>query len=248
MIEKDKPKLAIIELTDCEGCQVEFFSLKEKLPYLWQKFEIVSWRMAQDFNQLNDIDILLIEGTPLTQEERDYIKTLRKKSKYVGTLGSCAELGGINAILSGRARDQAFKRIYQKNKPTKREVKPLDDIIEIDFRIPGCPIRPDYLAKVLAQLLNDRIPETKSYPVCFDCKLQGNSCILKNGGVCLGPITSGGCQAICPSQNHACFGCFGLIEGAQFESMKRLLIENIGKKETDSILKIFLANQAHNQK
>jgi len=237
-----KPKLAIVDLTDCEGCQTEFFSLKERLPNLWQKFDIVSWRMGQDQSNLEDIDVLLIEGTPIKQESRERIIKLREKASLVGTLGSCADLGGINAILKGKARTKAFKKIYTENKPVGREVEPLSKYIKIDFRIPGCPIRPDYLADVLSCLLIGKVPQSKPYPVCFECKLQGNQCLLLKGEPCLGPITAGGCQAICPSQNHPCFGCFGLIEKAQNEQMKNHLIKMFGRKEANNIYRLFLNN------
>ncbi len=237
-----KPKLAIVDLTDCEGCQVEFFALKDRLPNLWQKFDIISWRMGQDQSNLENIDVLLIEGSPIKKESRERIIELRKKATLVGTLGSCADLGGINAILKGRERTKAFRRVYSKNKPLGREVKPLSQYIKIDFRIPGCPIRPNYLAEVLSDLLIGKNPQPKPYPVCFECKLRGNECLLLKGEPCLGPITAGGCQAICPSQNHPCFGCFGLIEGAQTKQMKNHLEKVFGKKEASKVYKLFLNN------
>jgi len=238
-----KPKLAIISLTDCEGCQNEFFSLEDRFPLLWQKFDIVSWRLLQDRKEEDNIDILLIEGTPITEKERERVKSLRKKATLVGSLGSCADLGGINAILTPKERKKAFKRIFKKNRPNRREVKPLGEYIELDFKIPGCPINSDNLAEILANLLINRIPQPKPYPVCFECKLRGNSCLLLKGIPCLGPITAGGCSAICPSQGHPCYGCFGKVKGAQMEQMKKLLKSKIGPNKTKQILKIFLNNQ-----
>lgn len=243
MIRKTKPKLAIIGLTDCEGCQLEFFGLKDRFPLIWQKFEIVSWRLLQNKRNEDNIDILLIEGTPVTREERAEIKRLRKKAALVGSLGSCADLGGINAILTAKERQKAFKRIYQKNRPIKREVKPLEEYIDLDFKIPGCPIDPNNLAEILANLLINRIPQPKPYPVCFECKLRGNDCLLLKDIPCLGPITAGGCSAICPSQGHPCFGCYGQIKGVQIKQMKQLLLKRVGKKETQRALKLFLHNQ-----
>ncbi len=237
-----KPKLAIVDLTDCEGCQVKFFSLRDSLPKLWQKFEIVSWRMTQDHDSKENIDICLIEGSPITKESRDRVIRLRETSSLVGTLGSCADLGGINAILKGKERKKAFKRIYQKNRPTAREVKPLSEYINIDFRIPGCPIDSNYLAEALANLLINRLPQPRPYPVCFECKLAGNQCLLKNGQPCLGPITAGGCQAICPNQGQPCFGCFGKVEGAQDEQLRKYLEKEFGRRETNNIFKMFLNN------
>lgn len=242
-MKKDKLKLAIVDLTDCEGCQVEFFGLEDQFPLIWQRFDIVSWRLMQDKSDLHDIDVLLIEGCPITEEEREEIKELRQKATLVGTLGSCADLGGINSILTPKERLKAFKKVYRKNRPIKRQTKPVSDFIDVDFKIPGCPTRPAVIAQVLAQILQGNVPQPQPYPVCFECKKNNNDCLLLNGEPCLGPITAGGCKAICPSQNHACYGCFGLLEGAQVNTMMKLLEKKVGKKEADQIRKIFLNNQ-----
>jgi coenzyme F420-reducing hydrogenase gamma subunit len=239
---KERKKLAIVDFTDCEGCQTEFFNVASDINSIISKFDIVSWRMTQDLSKLNDLDICLIEGTPITSYDRERAKNIRSKSSLVGSLGSCADLGGIIAILKDGERKKAFNKIYSKNKPFYRQVKPLSEIIKVDFKIPGCPIRPTYLKEALAQLLIDKLPQPKPYSVCMECKLKGNDCLLNKGIPCLGPITNGGCKAICPFNNQPCLGCFGIMEGAQVEKLKQRLIEMVGKQKTDDIFRIFLNN------
>jgi coenzyme F420-reducing hydrogenase gamma subunit len=36
--------------------------------------------------------------------------------------------------------------------------------------------------------------------------------MVTQGVACLGPVTQAGCDALCPSYNRACFGCFGPME------------------------------------
>ncbi|MFH1551272.1 MAG: cytochrome B, partial [bacterium] len=90
-----KPRVAIYDFTDCEGCQVELVSLKEKLLILESRVDIVNWRLGQENNQQGPFDVAIIEGTPITKEEIDLLKLLRKESKVLIGLGSCATLGGI---------------------------------------------------------------------------------------------------------------------------------------------------------
>ncbi len=47
-------------------------------------------------------------------------------------------------------------------------------------------------------------------PVCADCRLQGESCLLTNGEVCLGPISYAGCNAVCTENDYRCVACRGI--------------------------------------
>ena len=109
---KDKPKIAIFDLTDCEGCELEFLNFKEKLLDLSDKFEIANWRLVSDNEEWKNIDVAFVEGTPIKKEEVDLLKEIREKSKMVVALGTCAATGGIPALLSPHIREKAFKEIY----------------------------------------------------------------------------------------------------------------------------------------
>jgi coenzyme F420-reducing hydrogenase gamma subunit len=60
----NKPKIAIYDFTDCEGCQVEIVSLREKLLTLENRVEIINWRLGQERAESGPFDITIIEGTP----------------------------------------------------------------------------------------------------------------------------------------------------------------------------------------
>ena len=99
-----KPKVAIFDFTDCEGCEVALISLQNKLLELVGEIEIVNWRLAQKRADEGPYDVVLIEGTPVTQHEIDTLKFLRKQTKFLIGLGSCATLGGIPGIIDKEAR------------------------------------------------------------------------------------------------------------------------------------------------
>ncbi|PIR58151.1 MAG: cytochrome B, partial [Parcubacteria group bacterium CG10_big_fil_rev_8_21_14_0_10_38_31] len=60
-----KPKIAIYDFTDCEGCEVKLVSIKEKLLDLEKRFNIVNWRLGQERFEDGPYDITIIEGTPV---------------------------------------------------------------------------------------------------------------------------------------------------------------------------------------
>ncbi len=45
--------------------------------------------------------------------------------------------------------------------------------------------------------------------VCAMCPLQGESCNLYRGNICLGPLTYSGCNAYCTRSGSTCIGCRG---------------------------------------
>ena len=47
----------------------------------------------------------------------------------------------------------------------------------------------------------------------MECKMKGNVCVMvAHGTPCLGPVTHAGCNALCPSYDRGCYGCYGPME------------------------------------
>lgn len=218
-----KPRIAIYDFTDCEGCEVKLISLREKLLLLEKKVDIVNWRLGQEKFEPGPYDITIIEGTPITDYEVKLLKELRESSKILIALGACAGLGGIPAIMPEKDRKMWYGKIYTSQyRPRGIDAAPLSNYVKIDFSIQGCPIDEDEALRVIEELLSGKEPHYRGYSVCYDCKLAGNPCRIINGEPCLGPITQGGCKAICVSGGSPCYGCFGIREEANIAGLKKL--------------------------
>jgi len=249
MDKSSNPKIAIYDFTDCEGCQVEMVSLREKLLILESRVDIVNWRLGQEKKEQGPFDIVFIEGTPITQEEIDLLKVLREKSKFLIGLGTCATLGGIPAIISQTERKKWYKKIYNENyKPRGIDALPLAAYVKVDFLIHGCPINNEELVRIIEELLAGKKPSYQSYSVCFECKQANNPCRIIDGKPCLGPITQGGCGGICISGGSPCYGCFGLREEANVEGLIRILEEITDKKEIERYFTMFLSREKNAQR
>ena len=48
---------------------------------------------------------------------------------------------------------------------------------------------------------------------------------VAHGTPCLGPVTHGGCGALCPAFNRGCYGCFGPVAGANTDSLASRLVD-----------------------
>lgn len=241
---RQKPRIAIFDLTDCEGCEIVLLSVYKNVLALKKNFEIVNWRLIQEEERNRFFDIAIVEGTPVSEEEQKLLKVLRERSKYVIALGACAALGGINAIIDEKRRIAIKNKVYSKKYKAKAtDSKPITDYIKIDAVIPGCPAVAQNLEEVLGSFLSHKIHKEKTYSVCFECKEKENNCLLLQEKPCLGPITRGGCSAPCPEYGLECYGCFGLLPGANIEAMKKTLTEILGKKRAEDHLKTYLKNQ-----
>ena len=235
-----KITLGLFDFTDCEGCQVEFVGLGEKLLALSEKVEIVNWRLGQAKAQWEQFDIALIEGTPLTPEEIDLLKLIRKKSRLLIGLGTCATLGGIPAILDKEERQQWYDKIYGQGYQGRGiEALPLSAYVDIDFLIHGCPFSGSEVARVFSNLINGKKLNYKDYSVCFECKAANLPCRLLEKKPCLGPITQGTCEAICLKGGNACYGCFGIKEGANVGALLTILKKFADKEEIDNYFSMF---------
>lgn len=236
-----KPKIAIYDLTDCEGCEVKLISLRECLLQIEKKVDIVNWRLGQERFDPGPYDIAIIEGAPITDYEVKLLKDLRQNSKILVALGACASLGGIPAIMPEKDRKMWYEKIYTNQyHPRGIDAAPLSAYVPVDFSIHGCPVDEDEAVRAVEELLSGKKPSYRGYSVCFECKMAGNKCrIAEENKPCLGPITQGGCKAICISGGSPCYGCFGIREEANIPAMIKTLERITDKAEIERYLTMF---------
>lgn len=240
-----KIKIAVFDMTDCEGCEVVMLSLGERLAHLANQTIIANWRLASHNTSIGSFDVTFIEGSPVSESDIEAVKQVRAASKLIIALGSCAALGGVQASLGAKAWQKGLAEVYGKGYKSKsKPPKPLSYYIDVDYSIPGCPVDGGELADFIASLLANRKPNEVRYPVCLECKARENECLLLAGQPCLGPVTKGGCEAVCPSRGLRCWGCFGALRGGNQKAFKNDFEKKFGKERTEQLLGAFFTEQA----
>jgi sulfhydrogenase subunit delta len=208
-----KPKIAIVSLTDCEGCMFAILDQGEKFFELTKKLDVAEFHLIEDLEEKGNYDIAFIEGPPITKENFNVLKSLRKRSKYVAALGGCAAEGGVNRMKDYHKKTCDPKYVYKNPKGIfNPKVQAIDEIIQVDFKVPGCPINGEEFIKQVYELLQGRIPQIPQRPVCYECQIRKIPCLLQKGEPCLGPIILGGCDAVCPNAGMVCQGCRGPLD------------------------------------
>ena len=235
-----KPRIAIYDFTDCEGCEVKLISLREKLLDLEKRIDIVDWRLGQEKKESGPFTAAIIEGTPITQNEIDTLKWLRENSVYIIALGACASIAGIPGIMDKEKRAEWYNKIYgPEYKPKGIDSLPLHAHVKVDYFIHGCPVDENELIRVFENLLSGKKLTYRPYSVCFECKSAGNKCRIIQNKPCLGPITQGGCGAVCVSGGSPCYGCFGHREEANIEGLKTTLRKFASEEEIKRYITMF---------
>ena len=237
-----KPKIAIFDFACCEGCQLQIVNLEEEILDLLGGADVVEWREAMS-EKSDEYDIAIIEGSITRLEDEERVKLIRSRAKVLIALGACATMGGINKLKNNFDLDDVKKCVYGKaaHKPHLHTglTKGVDEVVDVDYYVHGCPIDRKEFTYIVRSLLMGKEPEIPDYPVCVECKAQGNPCLWESGQVCLGPIIRAGCGARCPSNGFRCFGCRGYVDNPNVEAAREV-IEKYGLNVDDLKTKMVL--------
>lgn len=226
---KSSPKVGVYGFTGCAGDQLMILNCEDQLVDLFGAVEIRSFVMAKSDNHEGELDVAFIEGSISTDEQVKRIKAIRERTKVLVTIGTCACWGGPQAMkLDEGGFDERYKKVYGNAKITVSkafEAQPVEAFVKVDLKIPGCPIDKQQFLKAVSKVVAGKHPWLLKAPVCLECKWKENPCILYAGRFCGGPLTQGGCGAVCPSQNVPCVGCWGPTDDLNVSSEYNLLKE-----------------------
>lgn len=210
-----RPTLAVWKFASCDGCQLTLLDCEDELLSLAGRVRIAHFTEATRAAVDGPFDVSLIEGSVTTPHDRDRIERIRAQSRFLVAVGACATAGGIQALRNFADAREFRSLVYARPDyiDTLDRSLPINEVVPVDMELHGCPIDRGQLLDLLTALLAGRRPHLPDRPVCGECKLRGNACLLVLGqGACLGPVTRAGCGAICPAAGRACFGCFGPVQ------------------------------------
>ncbi len=219
-----------------------------------------------------EIAVSFINGAIRMSEQEAMAKLLRRKSQLVIAYGACACLGGIPGLANLTEKEAVLQYVYSVSPSTAdgsgvrpqthtrvpegelelpefyESVKTLDQVIDVDYYLPGCPPTAKITMNAIQAILKGELPEKGSVlagdrALCYECELNStkpekllvtelkrphqvlierDKCLLAQGVLCLGPVTRGGCEALCVKGGMPCTGCFGPVERVRDYGVKAL--------------------------
>jgi sulfhydrogenase subunit delta len=221
--------VAIHKFSSCDGCQLAFLNMGEDLLALAEAVEIVHFAEAGIVAEEAESDITFVEGSISTPEDLQRIEQIRQRSGLLITIGACATSGGIQALRNLQGED--WRRALYATPETIQSLQAssaIADHVAVDLQLWGCPVRSEQLLPLLRDLLLGVVPRQMSEPLCQSCKRSGVVCtVVTQGKPCLGPVTRGGCGALCPRMGRDCYGCSGPI-GVLNRSATERYLEGVG--------------------
>ncbi|MGB8861706.1 MAG: hypothetical protein WCC60_20800 [Ilumatobacteraceae bacterium] len=220
------PTLAVWKFASCDGCQLTVLDCEDELLQIAAALDIRMFLEAGPSELLDHYDISLVEGSITSSHDAQRIVDIRARSGLLVTIGACATAGGVQALRNGADIDEFRSIVYARPDwlDTLATSTPIAAHVTVDLELHGCPISKQELLATITALLARRRPPVTSHSVCVECKRAGNACVLvAHGTPCLGPVTHGGCDALCPSFDRGCFGCFGPSESANVDGLRGAL-------------------------
>jgi F420-non-reducing hydrogenase small subunit len=256
-------KVASEWLNSCSGCEISIIDMGERLLDVLQVVEIVHLPALMDskyFGQMGDQDHLdipkadvgIISGGIRNKEHLEVALKMRERCSTIIALGTCATHGGIPALTNSYTNDETLERCFHtestdtddspypdRDIPALLETcRAVDEVVQVDLFLPGCPPHPDHIFTALTALVNGESPELPDKSVCDTCPtirkgkgelktmkrfltppeyggadepLDRMRCLLEQGYLCMGPVTRAGCggDAILPRCISARVPCRG---------------------------------------
>jgi coenzyme F420-reducing hydrogenase gamma subunit len=222
-----KPSVGIFGLTGCAGDQLVILNCEDRLLDMVALIDIRDFQMASSENDTScDLDIALVEGAVLSRRDAEKLLAIRRRCKLLVALGTCAVWGGVAAMDRGAERAKLLEEVYGETGPEydSSPARALRELVAVDLNITGCPIEKEQFVAALSGLLNGDMPLSPEYPVCTECRMRENNCLMiERGQLCCGPITAGGCEARCPELRVPCIGCRGPASDANLPSLIAML-------------------------
>jgi len=205
------------------------------------------------------IDVCLFNGGIRNSENEHVAHLLRAKSKVMVAFGACAQLGGIPGLANEKKRQDILDYVYHGSPSTVGRkglypqevthvpegelelpkfydaVMALDQVIDVDYYVPGCPPEPARIMEVVLAIVTGNLPPKGAVvgaldkALCDTCPRKREEkkvrafhrphevlfdterCFLEQGLICMGPATRGGCSdpPRCIRSNMPCRGCYG---------------------------------------
>lgn len=221
-----KPKVGFYSITGCQGCLLSVIFNEDDLLPLLDKIEVKSFPFIKEKVSSEHLDIVFFEGVVASRHDLELLKKIREQCDIFVALGACATTGGVPALRNFTPNDNIQRLVYHKAVSIADfRPQPVDVFVKVDYYIEGCPPDKKEILSVINDLVLGKKPLMYSKPVCIECRKNKNVCLLQENKPCLGPITNGGCNAVCTNNNFVCWGCRGPAQDANFDLMIRVLKE-----------------------
>ena len=112
--KKRKPRLSVWKFASCDGCQLSLLDCEDELLAVAGELEIAYFVEASRAMVKGPYDLTLVDGSITTAHDAETIKHVRRASKYLIAIGTCANSGGIQALRNFTDVNDYINAVYSK--------------------------------------------------------------------------------------------------------------------------------------
>ena len=107
-------------------------------------------------NSLSGLDVAFIEGAISSESQANEVRQIRENAKYVVAIGACACTGQPSTSRNQFVGEQLNERIrwYLSHFDYGKEVKRLNEVIQVDDMVRGCPMKVPSFLQTLEKYLD----------------------------------------------------------------------------------------------
>ena len=166
-----KPKFATAWLGGCSGCHMSFLDLDERLLDVAGLVDVCYSPLADMKEFPEGVDITLVEGAVANVDHLWDIRRIRQRTRVLIAFGDCAVTGNVTAMRNLFSIEDILQRAYRDSAvvagvPVGNDIVPkllervlrVQDVVTVDYFLPGCPPSADTIYDFLATLLGGRAP------------------------------------------------------------------------------------------
>lgn len=176
-----KVRVATVSLAGCFGCHMSLLDMDERLVDLLDRIELDSSPLT-DIKSCGPCDIGLVEGGLCNAENVHKLREFRENCKTLVAVGACAINGGLPAqrnhldirdclqtvYLTGPGIERGFIPNNPELPLPLKQVHPIQDVVKVDYFLPGCPPSGEAIWQFLTQLIGGRTPQLGHGLLRFD--------------------------------------------------------------------------------
>lgn len=195
-------------LNACSGCEISILNIGDPLldilPHLnfVHITPLIDHKLFGQLGEKTEMDVPeavvgIVTGGVRTDEQKHELEEIRKRTKFLIALGTCACHGGVPAQANMFKNEDVFEKVFRQSPSTEPSPNPedpnvpkwtptcaaLDEVVKVDMSIPGCPPHPDWIVEAITAVLEGKtawsLPERS---VCDTCPVIREK---KSGG---GPV------------------------------------------------------------
>lgn len=155
MNQQKKLRIGWFSFSCCEDSTVMLTEIMNDHYDTWRKvLDIRHARVLQSKNHMDQMDVAFVEGALACEEHEEKVKEIRSLATKVVAIGSCAIMGMPSAQRNtfDDGKQEEINYLLERFNYGEK-VKKLDEVIEIDEVVGGCPMTEKVFLEVLTKML-----------------------------------------------------------------------------------------------